>query len=95
MNIQNNSVFNDLNMYTFNMHGFMNGLSMLKAVCNSYDIILVQEHWLHSHELHKFSELFSDFGSCRISAMNDKLAAGLVVGRPFGGVASHSVEKES
>jgi hypothetical protein len=87
MNIQNNSSTNDVKICSYNLHGSYNGLPMLKSLCNSFDIILIQEHWLHTHELYKFSEIFPDYNSCGISSMNEKLAAGLLVGRPFGGVA--------
>ena len=69
------------------MHGFMNGITMLQSLCSVSDIILVQEHWLHTHELHKFTDLFTDFDCHGLSSMNEKLAAGLMVGRPFGGIA--------
>ena len=78
---------NELRCCSFNMHGLLNGLPMLQTLCDNHEIILLQEHWLHSHELFRLSELFSDFNSYGISAMNDKLAAGILVGRPYGGVA--------
>jgi exonuclease III len=72
---------------SFNLHGFANGLPMLQLLCLDHDLIIVQEHWLHSAEMCLFSETFKDFNCYGISAMNSKLASGLLVGRPFGGVA--------
>ena len=66
---------------------FSNGLSMLQALCNNNDIILIQEHWLHSHEFHKFSDLFDDFNVYSISSMDEKFSSGLLIGRPFSGIS--------
>ena len=78
---------NGLRCCSYNMHGFANGLPMLHSLCSNHDLILLQEHWLHTYEFHLLSDMFTDFNSYSISAMNDKLAAGLFLGRPFGGVA--------
>ena len=72
---------------SYNMHGFSNGIPMLQELCNNHEIILVQEHWFHDHELIRFEELFKDFSCVGISSMKEKMAAGLMAGRPFGGVA--------
>ena len=47
------------------------------------DVIMVQEHWLTSDNLFKLSDI-SVFGS---SHMDARIAAGPLVGRPFGGTA--------
>ena len=70
------------------MHGFYNGVDMLNDLCCNHDIILIQEHWLHTHEIHRFADIFHDFNCYGISSMNDKLAAGILVGRPYGGLQS-------
>ena len=72
---------------SYNMHGFYNGISMLHSLCESHDIVCVQEHWLHNYEFSKFSDWCPEFNVYGISAMNDKVASGILVGRPFGGVA--------
>lgn len=76
-----------LNICSFNMYGFNNGTPMLKCLCNRYDIILVQEHWLLSSELHKLDTVCSDFMSFKLSSMDSKASNGILTGRPFGGVA--------
>src|SRR5437867_7831087 len=76
-----------LNCCSYNMYGFWNGLSMLQTLCSTHDVILLQEHWLHSYEIQKLSDMFSEFNVFGISAMNDKVSLGLFCGRPFGGVA--------
>ena len=72
---------------SFKTHGFTNGLSMLQSLCSNHDIIILQEHWLHSFELLLFTDLFTEFNSYGMLSMNDKLVSGLLIGRPFGGVA--------
>ena len=83
MNATTPSCSNELRCCSFNLHGFSNGLPMLQALCNDHEIILVQEHWLHAHELNRFTEMFTDFNCYGLSSMNDKLSAGILVGRPY------------
>ena len=87
MNSQQPINLTDVKCCSFNLHGYRNGLSMLYSLCDNHDVILLQEHWLHSFEFDKISLLFPDFNFYGASAMNDKVASGLMVGRPFGGVA--------
>jgi exonuclease III len=60
---------------------------MVRELCCNHDIVLLQEHWLMSHDLHKLNLLHPNFSSFGLSAMNSKAAEGILVGRPFGGVA--------
>src|SRR5277367_2431301 len=75
---------------SFNMHGFNQGSSLLKDLCNPVDmfcdIILVQEHWLTSDnmiKLNNFSTLYSFYG---ISAMEQVVKNSVLKGRPWEGV---------
>ena len=72
---------------SYNMHGFANGASMLKDLCMNHDIILLQEHWLLKDNLYKIDNVDNNFPSYSLSSMNAKAAAGILTGRPFGGVA--------
>ena len=72
---------------SYNMHGFTNGLPLAKELCNDHDVILLQEHWLLQDNLHKISSISSEFQAYSLSSMNEKIARGILVGRPFGGVA--------
>ena len=67
------------------MHGFNNGLPMLKSLCRDNDIILVQEHWLQKANLYKIEEIDNNFLSFSISSMNKKAEFSVLAGRPFGG----------
>ena len=69
------------------MHEFSNGLPMVQALCDTHDIIVIQEHWLLQTELHKLNLINCEFKSYGVSAITDKIARGVLVGRPFGGVA--------
>lgn len=35
---------------TYNLHGFNQGKIMLKELCDRFDIITVQEHWLCGYD---------------------------------------------
>lgn len=72
---------------TYNLHGLNQGLTYLKDLLEVHDIVFVQEHWLDSTEFVKLSEINKDFTVVAVSSMEDKLAAGILRGRPFGGLA--------
>ena len=72
---------------TYNLFGLNQGLTTLKELCNSRNVICVQEHWLSSDNLSRlqFSNEYIVYSS---SAMNSILSQGILRGRPFGGVAT-------
>jgi exonuclease III len=53
----------DLQVVTFNLHGFNQGhLAITELInTNSPDIFLIQEHWLTPAGLGKFEELYTDY----------------------------------
>lgn len=72
-----------------NLHGFNQGVTGLQNLILTLcpDVIMLQEHWLSADNLtnlYKVSDKYFVFGS---SAMDDRLAAGPLIGRPFGGTA--------
>ena len=74
---------------SYNLHGFNQGVTGLQNLIQTLcpDVIMVQEHWLSAanfSNLYKVSDNYFVFGS---SAMEDRLAAGPLIGRPFGGTA--------
>ena len=75
------------NICSFNMHSFLNGLSMVKELCHKFDIILLQEHWLLEDNLCKLASIENDFAYCAVSSMTYKASLNILSGRPFGGVA--------
>jgi len=70
---------------SYNMHGFNNGLPVMQDICNLADIVLTQEHWLHTSELNKLNLIDDSFSSFAVSAMDTKSGNGILPGRPFGG----------
>ena len=73
-----------LRICSFNMHGFNSGHFTITLLCNNYDVILIQEHWLQSSERYKLGEIGSDFASFGLSPMNTKCFQDILMGRPFG-----------
>ena len=54
-------------------------------MCNSHDVVLIQEHWLLLDELVLLNNLHDDFHSYALSAVD--LSKEVLIGRPFGGTA--------
>ena len=79
----------NFNILTFNLHGFNQGFTTVSHFCftRDYHAVFVQEHWLYPHNIHKILSLSDNYTGFGISAMIDKLDAGVFYGRPYGGVA--------
>lgn len=54
-------------------------------LCNCYDFILLQEHWLLPDELGLLNCIHDDFISYGLSAVD--VSRDILVGRPYGGTA--------
>ena len=55
-------------------------------MCQQFDIIMIQEHWLYPDELSYLSMLSNDFGSFGyISSIPMPVGETLLSGRPYGG----------
>ena len=76
-----------INFASYNLHGFQRGKTQLLELCDSHDIIAVQEHWLSNCDLDRIVDLHSDFTVVAKSAMAEKIQTGFLRGRPFGGRA--------
>ena len=85
--ITTNFQMSNIKICSYNMHGFNNGVSIEKSLCKTHDIILLQEHWLLTSNLYKIDQIDNNFQCYSISAMDHKVSSGILVGRPFGGVA--------
>ena len=81
-NISSNSCIKTV---SFNCHGFKNSRIDLQRLCETYDIILLQETWLPKQELGLLNALHEDFVSYGSSPID--LQSGPLIGRPYGGVA--------
>ena len=62
-------------------------MTQLRDLCFTSDIIAVQEHWLAKHDRDKLSNFRDSFQCIAKSAMFNKHEYGILVGRPFGGLA--------
>lgn len=78
---------NCLRIISYNMRGFNQGCIALDDIIADFspNILFLQEHWLTPANLNKFDR-YSDFFSFGRSAMTDAVDAGLLKGRPYGGV---------
>ena len=56
----------------------------LRLICDNYDVIFLQEHWLRQDELNFLNDTHSDFIGQGVSAINS--SDGLLQGRSHGGV---------
>ena len=74
-----------LKISTFNCRSVKNSLIDIQNLCNSHDIILLQETWLMPNDVTFLNSIHSDFLSYGNSAMDT--SKGFHVGRPFGGLA--------
>jgi len=92
-----NSMDNIFRVCTYNMHGFNQGSEMLNYLCCNVhpDIIFIQEHWQSPDNLPKLLGFSSDFIGFGISAFESKLGAGILYGRPYGGVCILAHKKYS
>jgi len=71
---------------SYNLHGFKQGFNYLKELCNVYDIVYIQEHWLAPFDLEQLSNVSSTMTVYASSAMDKEISTGCLKGRPYGGV---------
>lgn len=57
----------------------------IARLCENSDIVLLQEHWLFPSDLPSLNNIHNDFVAYGISSIDP--SQGLILGRPFGGVA--------
>lgn len=77
--------YNTYKMVSFNCKNVKRSSESIKDLCKSCDIIALQETWLLPEEISYLGNIDIDFGSTGTSAIDT--SAGILVGRPFGGVA--------
>ena len=84
-----------LRIITYNCYNIKNSIQDICDLCNSYDLIFLQEIWLFQHELPLLSNICSDFEGFGSTAMD--ISNGIMSDRPYGGVAvlvRKSIRKE-
>ena len=75
----------DLRICTFNCRSLKNSIVDIRNLCNSHDIILIQEHWLMPFELDILSSISDNFPVYGLSAVD--VSNGVVKDRSYGGTA--------
>ena len=70
---------------SFNCKAIKRSIEGVRALCQLADVVALQETWLLPHDLPLLSTIDDGFGSTGTSAVDT--AAGLLSGRPYGGVA--------
>jgi hypothetical protein len=63
----------NLHLATYNLHGFNMGLGFLSDLCDSNDIVAIQEHWLPKNKLHQLHTVNNNFTAYGISSMNNAM----------------------
>lgn len=74
-----------VNVCSFNCRSAKKSFMEIKELCDSHDIVLLQEHWLFNHELHLLNNVHREFNSVALSAIDT--TSDIVIGRPYGGTA--------
>ena len=74
-----------LRIITCNCYNIKSSIQDISDLCNSYDLIFLQEIWLFQHELSLLSNISSEFEGFGTTAMDT--SNGIILGRPYGGVA--------
>ena len=70
---------------TFNCKNFKSSVDEIRELCQSHDLIFLQETWLLDSELTMLSQVDCDFSAQGVSTMDTNNQ--LITGRPYGGLA--------
>ena len=76
-----------LSVASYNLHGLKQGITYLEHLCNDYNIIFVQEHWLAPFDLSCLDKIGKHMVCYASSAMDTAVSHSCLKGRPFGGLA--------
>ena len=72
-----------LTVSSHNIHGYNSTkLEYLKSLLNKCNILMIQEHWMNTKQLERFSNLFSNSSVHGTSSIDTST---LLIGRPHGG----------
>ena len=69
---------------SYNLHGLKQGVTYLEHLCNDYDIIFVQEHWLAPFDLNCLDRIGKHVVCYDLDTA---ISHDCLKGRPFGGLA--------
>jgi exonuclease III len=75
----------NLRVCSFNCRSVKSSINEIQSLCDSNDIVCLQEHWLLPNELNVLSNIHIEFLAAGTSAVD--ISKELSVGRPYGGSA--------
>jgi exonuclease III len=75
----------NLRVCSFNCRSVKSSINEIQSLCDSNDIVCLQEHWLLPNELNVLSNIHIEFLAAGTSAVD--ISKELLVGRPYGGTA--------
>jgi hypothetical protein len=67
-----------VSLCSFNCRSAKNCMPVLHDLCDQYDILLIQEHWLLPHELFTLKNLHNEFYATASSAVDT--SSGMLIG---------------
>ena len=76
---------NSMRIASYNCRSSKRNTGGIQLLCNSCDIVFLQEHWLFPADLPSLNRIHDEFMSFGISSMN--VSDDIVLGRPYGGLA--------
>lgn len=74
-----------ISIISFNCRSIKRSCNSVTDLCEKYDIIALQEHWLIPDDLGYLDKIHPDFSYHGVSAVD--MSAGVLKGRPYGGTA--------
>ena len=74
-----------LQISTYNCQSSKRNAGGIQKLCESSDIVFLQEHWLFPSDLVSLNHIHNDYTSFGLSSIDP--SASLMTGRPYGGVA--------
>ena len=77
-----------LTLMSYNMHGLNQGRSTVIDFRDCVDIFMLQEHWQTPANMTRFGQLFPDYCAFGVFALEERVQAGPLIGRPYGGVVT-------
>ncbi len=76
---------NNLRVSSYNCRSLKNSVAEICELCDSSDLVFLQEHWLLPFELDQLNNLHAKFFATSKSAVD--ISSSVLVGRPYGGTA--------
>ena len=75
----------ELKICSYNCRSLKSAMYDVLQLCETHDVVCLQEHWLLPNELSMLSDIHSDFYGFGYSAVD--ISSTILIGRPYGGTA--------